>query len=289
MAMHTVQIKDRNYKLGRRRPVARGPRFSLSNYLLRSFPDAPPRADFSGRAQATLANAYLNDSLGDCVIAGGAHARGVTSGGAGGEVVFTEDQIVQMYSAIGGYDPNATLNPDGTNPTDNGCDEQTALNYWTETGFADGTTLSGWLAVDATNPKEYKAALWLFENLFFGFELPDAWLDPAPQASGFTFDVAGEPNPKHGHCVVGVGFTAEGVIIDSWGLLGLITDAAIARYCVRPYGELYTMLSPDMINAATGKAENGFDWDQLVSDFDTFGGGRLPPPAVRARNVFAAR
>ena len=39
------------------------------------------------------------------------------------------------------------------------------------------------------------------------------------------------PNvPDNGHSVCGVGYTPAGVTICTWGLLGLLTDAAIGAY-----------------------------------------------------------
>ena len=72
--------------------------------------------------------------------------------------------------------------------------------------------------------------MWLFENLYFGLELPDAWINPMPDAPGFVWDAAGPADPQNGHCVVGVGYTAQGITIDSWGMTGLLTDKAIAKY-----------------------------------------------------------
>jgi hypothetical protein len=75
----------RHFKLGRRRPVARGPRLSLKNYLLRlAAPVAPPTADYSAAAMPELNNIYLNDQLGDCVIAAGYHMVAVATGNTGG-------------------------------------------------------------------------------------------------------------------------------------------------------------------------------------------------------------
>src|SRR6185437_4913523 len=122
-------------------------------------------------AQASLSQVYLNDQLGDCVIAAIAHIVGVLTGNANGgnPFIYTNDQITALYSAIGGYVP-------GNSSTDNGCDEQTALNYWMQHGAPDGShQIAGWLSVNPEDPNEYKAAMWLFENLFFGMELPDVW------------------------------------------------------------------------------------------------------------------
>jgi hypothetical protein len=261
------------FRLGRKRPVARCPRFSLHNYLMRGLPAPPATADYSKPAAAALANVYCNDTLGDCVIAGIGHVVGVlTAGATGSPFVYTNDQIIQLYSAIGGYVP-------GQPSTDQGCDEQTALNYWENNGAPAGShRIAGWLSVNAADPTEYRAALWLFENLYFGLELPDAWINPMPAESGFTWNAAGPADPNNGHCVVGIGYTAQGVTIDTWGMTGTLTDKAIAKYGTQDsHGEVYTVVSQDAISQASQKAPNGFDWSQLIADFDSMGGSVSPP------------
>jgi len=188
--------------------------------------------------------------------------------------LYSNKEIIGLYSAIGGYVP-------GDPATDQGCDEQTALNYWENNGALPPHTTSktgahkiaGWMTVDATNVEECQTAMWLFENLYFGLELPDAWINPAPSASGFTWDVAGASDPNNGHCVVGVGYNANGIVIDTWGMTGLMTTAAVAMYPTPANnGELYTVVSQDAISTATQKAPSGFDWSQLIADFDSMGG-----------------
>jgi hypothetical protein len=271
-----LPTSHRRYRMGRRRPVARCPRFSLGNYLLRDLPAPPATCDYSTTATKALSQMYLNNTLGDCVIAGIGHVVGVLTGGAGQQFLYTDQEITQLYSAIGGYVP-------GHPNTDNGCDEQTALNYWQHNGAPAGShQIAGWMSVNGADPVEYRTALWLFENLYFGLELPDKWLNPEPTAPGFTWDVAGPPDQNNGHCIIGVGYTAKGVKICTWGMLGLLTDAAIAKYATKAgEGELYAVLSQDAINRAATKAPNGFDWSQLVADFDSMGGSVSPPGPTR--------
>jgi hypothetical protein len=277
MPVKTVKhpVSGHSFKLGRKRPVARGPRFALKNYLTRSLPAPPATCDYTKPAAAALKEMYDNDTLGDCVIAGMAHVVGVMTGNSGTKpLIYTNKEIIGLYSAIGGYVP-------GDPSTDQGCDEVTALNYWENNGALPPHTTSktgahkiaGWMAVDATNQEECRIALWLFENLYFGLELPDAWINPTPSASGFTWDTAGAPVPDNGHCVVGVGYTAAGITIDTWGMTGLMTNAAVAKYCVESAGgDLYTVVSMDAINNVSKKAPTGFDWSQLIADFDSMGG-----------------
>jgi len=209
---------------------------------------------------------YLNDQLGDCVIAGMAHLVGVFTGNAG-QVPdqFTADQITGMYSAIGGYVP-------GDPSTDQGCDERTAMAYWQSQGAPAGSNqIAGWVSIDGTNIQRVKTALWLFENLLFGVELPDKWVNPAPEAPGFTWDVAGPTVEDNGHCFVGVGYDDRGVLIDTWGMLGTITYQAIAAYATAGgSGELYSVLTPAIVAKATAKAPNGYDWAALQADFQCF-------------------
>lgn len=260
-------------KFGRRRPIAPGPRLKLSNYLRAPLPPAPPTSDYSPNGQPALSNVYLNDQLGDCVIAGAYHVVATETGNAGRLFTANDDQLIKDYGAIGGYNP---ADPS----TDQGCDEPTALNYWLQNGFANGTRPLGWVSVDATNADELRSALYLFENLYFGVELPDAWVNPMPKASGFKWDVAGPPVQDNGHCVIGVGYTAEGVTIDTWGLLGTVTWEALSTYFTpSANGAAYVLLTPDQLAKGEKLAPNGVDWASLLADFDAIGGHVSPPGA----------
>jgi hypothetical protein len=257
---------------GRKRPAAgHGMKLKLSTYLNGQLPAAPASADYSPKA-AALSNVYLNDQLGDCVVAGGYHVEGVATGNAGNPFTASSAQLIKDYSAIGGYVP-------GDPSTDQGCDEPTALDYWKKNGFANGTKLLGWLAVDPSNVAELMSAVFLFENLYFGVELPDAWVNPFPAGNGFTWGVAGAADPQNGHCFIGYGYDSNGVKIDTWGMLGTLTWAALAKYCATAVGgAVYVLLTPDMLAKGQTKAPNGVDWAALIADFNSIG-GNVPVPA----------
>lgn len=262
--------------MGRTRSVAKAPRLSLKSYFRDSvgvaLPTPPASVDYSHAAAPALSQMYLNDQLGDCVIAGIAHLVGLFTANAGQTpVTFTNAQLLALYSAIGGYVP-------GNPATDNGCNETDALNYWQNHGAPSGShPIAGWLAVDPRDAVQVKTALWLFENLFFGVELPDAWL--TVNGNGFTWD-AGIPNPNNGHAFVGTGYDSTGVKVSTWGLLGTLTWRAITTDVVpQAGGELYVVLSQDIINKASAKAPNGFNWSQLVADMNAIG-GHLPVPVT---------
>lgn len=266
---------NREVKLGRLPRIPGNRRIHLSDFISRAaLPAIPPSCDFSSKATPVLTDVFQNDALGDCVIAGGYHLLGVWTGNATG-IPFhaSKAQITSDYSAIGGYKP-------GNPATDNGCNEETAISYWQKHGFANGTKLLGAISINASSKSDIMAACYLFENLFFGIELPDKWISPFPSGNGFTWDVAGAADPNNGHCVISPGaYNSSGVQIDSWGLRGTLTWNAIANYCApMAGGELYALLTADMVAKGETKAPNGVAWADLVAAFDSLGGA-VPVPA----------
>jgi hypothetical protein len=278
MTVKTFHLADgRKFRLGRKAPVARyGLQFS--NYLkgLEAIPPAPNTADYTPKASTSLSQMYLNDQLGDCVIAGVEHVEGVLTGNANPPpLLYTDAQTKALYSAACGY-------VDGDPHTDQGCDIQTVLSYWQNHGQPAGSNhrIVGFLAVDPKNIAECQLALWLFENLIFGVGLPDAWVNPMPNAPGFTWDVAGAADMNNGHCFTAFGYDSLSFTIATWGMLGKITNGAISKYAAQSaQGELYTVISQEQLNNATKKAPNGLDWTSLVSDFNALGGKVVVPPS----------
>lgn len=265
-------------KLGGRKPSDPARKhLKLAHYLKAAALPAPPATcDYSAKA-VSLQNIYMNDQLGDCVIAGGYHVTGVETGNAGDGFVATDAQIVSDYSAIAGYVP-------GNPATDNGTDLPTAMDWWSKNQFADGTKLTAYVAVDATNQTEVMQALFLFEHVYIGMALPDAWVNPFPSGNGFVWD-DGPPDPNNGHCVMAVGYNAQGLQIDSWGLIGTLTWAAVAHLCsAAGQGELFVMLTPDQLAKGQSVAPNGVAWADLVADFDAMG-GNVPAPAPAPQPV----
>lgn len=267
------EAKTMTFRFGRKRPSPFARRLKFAHYAAPSLPSPPAVVHWGGEAGhwAALENIFGNDTLGDCTAAGAAHAEVIWRGAArNGAAIPTAAETIAFYSGSTGYDPNAAPDASGNNPTDQGGDEVTVLNYWKTKGFfGDGVhgKIAAWATVDGRNQTEIKQALWLGESLYFGVELPDPWVSPMPDRSGFVWDVAGPADPNNGHCFVGIGYNAAGVQIDTWGLFGTISWAAIRQYATTlSQGELYVMFSEDAISRATQKAPNGFDWKALLAD-----------------------
>ena len=257
-------------KMGRTAAPPGAQKLQLAKYATAAPFATPASADYAPKASAALNNTFLNERLGCCVVAAGYHILGVLTGNAGPTFTATSPQIISDYSAIGKYVP-------GDPSTDRGCNEQEAFNHWMTTGFADGSRLAGYTAVNAANPSEVKAALYLFENLIFGMTMPNSWIYPLPSKPGFVWDAAGPSDPNNGHCVMATGYNDKGVQIVSWGFAGTVTWKALAEYAIPSAGgEMYALLSPDQLIRAVQKAPNGIAWNDLVADFNSMGGSVSP-------------
>lgn len=247
----------------------------FSHLLHANLPTPPSSTNFHTSADAGLRPIDLNDQLGDCVCAGIAHRLALLTGAAnpGSPYICTPDQVLELYKKIGGYVP-------GDPGTDQGCDMTVAANYCLNVGYPDGSKDVGFIAVDASSKAQVMLAFWTAENGDLGLALPDAWLSSFPEADGFVWDVAGDPDPSNGHDVQIIDYDADkGVLIDTWGLYGWITWAALAKYGVASgSGELIVHLNQDQINKATQKAPNGIDWATIVQFYDLGLGGNVPVP-----------
>ena len=181
--------------------------------------------------------------------------------------LFSDQQIEQAYSAWSGYII-------GNAATDQGTDEATALRLWQTNGFC-GHRIAGSISVDPSNLDLQKLAIYVFENLMFGVNLPDKWISPFPFSNGFVWDVAGEPDPENGHCFGSSKYDKE-IYIDEWGIEGTITPAAVEKYASSSAGgSLYSVVTKESLIRGSLRAPNNLDWDQLILDADSYFGGSL--------------
>ena len=264
-------VTGRQVRLGRTPPRREHPRLHLSSFIGTALPPPPDPVDYAVPETIPFLSEVLhNDTLGDCTCAGVVHIVGNWLGNAGKPINVGPANALWLYERACGYNP-------GDPSSDQGGNEQDVMAFVRAHGLdaAGNHKISGFVAVNPAKTTEIMQALWLFENIYFGVALPDRWVNPFPSRNGFVWDVAGDADPNNGHCFAGVGgsrkfkivgYSATGVIIDTWGLLGTITWAAIARYCVPAAGgELWTMLGPDIIASASQKAPSGFNFAQLTA------------------------
>ena len=205
-----------------------------------------------------------NDKLGDCTCAGALHIAGAWFANVGEAVPFKPEDAVSLYERACGYDPSDPS-------TDQGGNEQDVLAFLHAHGLAPNGShkIAGFCAVDGRDVEEVHRAIYELENVYFGLALPDAWINPFPAADGATWDVAGDPDPSNGHCVVGLDYREDGaVLINTWGMRVWLTADAIRNYAVpAAQGEVYALYSDDALSRATQKSAGGFDAAGLKAAF----------------------
>jgi hypothetical protein len=266
-----------NVKLGWKpaSPEVKAKTLKFSTYHLAELPVAPVGPLGYTAKSSGLSKVFMNDQLGCCVISAYYHIKCTATSLTGTEFVATDQQIVNDYGSIGGYN--------GTSRSDQGCDIPTALNWWKAHPDQGGTQILGYLAVDATNLTLCRQLIYLFGNLFGGVGLPAAWVgNDMPQANGFVWPVAGRAVAANGHCIPFLDYdtnpSVPGLETDTWALTGTVVNAAVAEYFADSNGgELYVILTPDWVNKAKQIAPNAIAWDQLIQDFDSQG-GTVPIP-----------
>jgi hypothetical protein len=224
----------------------------LARYLTPQLPPPPPAVTNS--KTVTSWGMMLNDTLGDCTIAGVGHAIQVWTLAQGNEVTAPDSTVLQYYEQWDGYNPN---DPN----SDQGGVELDVLNDWRQSpnGF-DGHKLLAFADPDPQDELHVKQAILLFGGLYIGLELPvsaqtqDVWnVDTSPN---------GQPGSWGGHCVFVPDYDAETLTCITWGQLKKMTWAFWGTYCDEAHALLSTAWQPP----------TGFDMAALQADLKQVAG-----------------
>lgn len=239
-------------KLGRRAVKTDSRTLCLADYFTPSLP--PPPASIDWTKDVTQFGMMLNDRLGDCTIAGLAHAFQIFSLNAGKERTLPDQYILDGYEKWCGYNPKDPS-------TDNGGIELDVLTAVKKKGFA-GVKLYGFADPNVKNLTEVKQGIALFGGQYIGISLPisaqsqDVWDVVPDDGSGRT-----EPGSWGGHCVFVPKYDPNGFTCITWGTVKKMTLAFWLKYC----DESHTLLV-DLWLDSLGKSPSGFDFTQLEAD-----------------------
>jgi hypothetical protein len=244
-------IKIQPRKLGRKAIKTDTRTLALASYLTPSLPPPPPAVDWT--KGITSWGMMLNDTLGDCTIAGCAHAVQVWTANLGKEITVPDATVESYYEKWDGYDPS---NPD----SDGGGVELDVLNDWRKQGFA-GNALLAFADPKPANLTEIRQSIALFGGVYIGLSLPltaqnqDVWDVVGDGQSGDS-----APGSWGGHCVFVPKYDASGFTCVTWGQLKTMTVAFWNQYC----DEAHTLLAMDWLSVKG--SPSGFDQAQLQVD-----------------------
>lgn len=242
-----------NLKLGKLPAVKNSVSLRLRDYLsLVKLPTAPLTVDHE---HAMLDWQMLgNDQYGDCVWAGAGHETMMWTKNAGHEVEVTTGDVLAAYTAVTGFNPN---DPN----TDQGTDVAKAAKYRRKTGLltAEGRhKVQAYLSITPGNREELKQAIYLFENVGIGWQLPAS----AQQQflNGEPWEVVAGSQIEGGHYTPAIGYDANFVYIVTWGKVQRVAWAFFDKY----NDESIVYFSQDML--AKGVSMEGFNATQLQKD-----------------------
>src|SRR5258706_6371395 len=192
----------------------------LASYATPALPAPPPKLDLTTKMKGAW-GMMDNDQLGDCTCAAAGHLIMEWTSNAQSKMVTPPDQqIVDAYSAITGYNPTTGAN-------DNGAVEVDVLNFWRQSGIA-GHKIGAYMALEPTNHNHIMDSVFIFEGCYIGLQLPisaqaqvqnhQPWSVPPGGATG-----DGKPASWGGHAVSVVAYDSRGATVVTWGALQWMT------------------------------------------------------------------
>ena len=237
------------FRLGRK-AVKRDSRTLKLRAYAGTLPPPPATVDYSkGILQFGM---MLNDTLGDCTIAGCAHAVQIWTANSTSEITLPDSTILAYYEQWDGY-------VSGDPSTDNGGVELDVLNDWRKSSFA-GHILTAYADPDVTNVTEIKQAINLFLGIYIGMNVTNQVMESAGNPV-VAWDQTGVTSSAGGHAVYVVGYDATYFYFVSWGQVYKMTLA----YWQANVDEAHALMSPDLLGSS-GLSASGFNTSQLLAD-----------------------
>ena len=254
----------RQFAYGRRHPAPRPSRVTRASFIMSGALDAlgpaPAESNDYVTAVAGRFGSYDNENIGDCVEADTANSLILrTANACPAAVVPTLQDVVGLYSTVGGYQV-------GNEASDNGTDVQAMCDFLVSTGFL-GHKAQASGPVDHANLDHVKWAQKLFGACRLGWNLPgyaeDLFLN------GQTWDVSASGDQSiEGHDTAFVDFRGGLLYVVSWydsadkfpRKLVPVTPAFALKYLEEAHVDLFE----DWLSN-TGVAPSGFDMADLAA------------------------
>jgi hypothetical protein len=236
-------------RLGRKALKTDSRTLKMFRYFTTELPPAPPSVNWTKNIENW--GMMLNDTLGDCTIAGCGHAIQGWSANSYCEITVPDDVILQYYEQWCGYDPSDPS-------TDQGGVELDVLKNWKKHGFASHKIL-GFADPAVTDLNEIRQSINLFGGVYIGFQVPNFLMsgDSIPEVWDIVEKDGGIDG---GHCVFVLGYDDTYFYFISWGKVYKMTILFWQKYV----DEAHAVFGQDWLNAQ--KAPNGFDIQQLTAD-----------------------
>jgi len=187
---------------------------TLETYVKGNLPNIPRSFDYSNKvANYPMA---LNDTYGDCTIAGIIHMLQLQYAEIGELFQYPGDEAVkeEYFKLTGG--------------ADGGLVEADVLKTWMTEGLFNNK-ISAYAPVNIKNKNEMAAAIYLFGTVYLGVELPPDAETQFERGENWHTTFKDE-EPTGGHCVIATGCNSFGIEIVTWGATTAMTWDWWKRY-----------------------------------------------------------
>ncbi len=214
-------------------------------------PTAPPEFDYANHVGAFPM--ALNNTLGDCTIAGVIHLLQLAYGAIDQTFEYPGDDAVRStYMEL-------------TGGADSGLAEADVLAYWQQNGLF-GTKLAAFAPIHLRDTQLLQDACFAFGGLYLGVELPQN--AETQFQEGEPWHVVNPPQaPIGGHCITASGFGNDGdLAIETWGE----ETSATADWWATYGSEAWVILPEAWIEAGHGVLES-LSISALTKDMELLG------------------
>jgi hypothetical protein len=204
--------------------------------------------------EAIMPAGVPSEGLGDCTIAGCAHALQVFTGG---KLTLADSVVLSYYEQWCGY----VL---GNENTDQGGDEVDVLNSW-KSGGMSGHVLDGFADPQPQNWSHVAHSIAEFGGVYIGLQLPNSAMDQTN--AGQIWDVvADDGGIAGGHAVFCPAYHTEDptdggkttITAITWGMKQKMTIAFWDKYCDESHTLLASAWQPAGVNLAGLRADLAF-------------------------------
>lgn len=238
-----------NVRFGKKPPIIDYRTLYFNKYVKEDIPEPPEEYENLDKVFVNLLDQNVgflfpmdkNDELGDCTIAGAAHAITVYHGLIKQRDIPPEKEVVKVYNHL-------------TGGVDSGLAMLDVLNYWRRTGMFNNKIMA-FMRVNAHNHKHVKQAIKLFGGLFIGFQVHQECIDEfnerKPWSPGnFIYS---------GHAVYVTGYDESTLNMLTWGS----TQKGFWTWWDIAVDEAYAILPPEALEEGFAP---GFDLIKLQDD-----------------------
>lgn len=260
------------YKLGLK-PVEAQPRLKLASYYTSTLPSVDSLKYPLAHADAIQPKMFMNDTLGDCAIAGSIEEVRLVNALRGVTVPFNDTTAILNYHAVTGY------NPDDPS-TDQGTDVHELYEFRKTTGIVDANGIAhkivAYAGLTPRNFDELLVALSLFDVVGIGIEVPE-YAEPQFEAHQPWHVLKGFHRIEGGHYVSVCGATdKDTATVYTWG-----AEQGITRPFYQKFNTVAVVaLTEELFNA--DKSPEGIDMVSLTRDLQQLNTGPVLGRAPKA-------